>query len=533
MNGPVSWYRCLHFVGVVALLTVVEGDAGDFRVLPFLQHPTSTAMTLRWFSDGGKAGSVEVDSRRLTSQVVLAEALAFPPWEGARYFADNPPATPFRHSVRIEDLEPGTAYPFRVQQGESTFDGEFTTAPSARSREPVRLVFFADTETEPESTGKHVDWPDPANPGQARTYLLDQTTGLSNNLQVIAARDPDLIGIAGDLVESGGEQRDWDEFWKHMTHVNGTNLAARVPLIAAPGNHEYYEGPRMGAYNQPGSERAISRWLTYFDNPANGEPEAEGRYYRLDYGPVTLISLDVTNGIPQGSTEDTNFFLLGGTESGGGHSPGFAPGSTQWNWLRQQLTESQRRSAFTFVFFHHVPYSVGPHGWPAGLEVPGEDTQSGVPVRALTPLFHEFGVDAVIAGHDEMWERSALQGEQTMQNGKRRPHTLYVFDVGIAGDGLRGPESGLTNPYQQYLVHNDAPEIWRDGVLQSGGKHYGHLEIDILPTDKGWKATLTPVYVFPIVDAEGVLGGFERRVYDDVIELQHVTSASNASKKGP
>ena len=32
--------------------------------------------------------------------------------------------------------------------------------------------------------------------------------GYGENLAVIAARRPDFIAIAGDLVESGGEQRD-------------------------------------------------------------------------------------------------------------------------------------------------------------------------------------------------------------------------------------------------------------------------------------------------------------------------------------
>jgi len=107
-----------------------------------------------------------------------------------------------------------------------------------------------------------------------------------------------------------------------------------------------------------------------------------------------------------------------------------------------------------------------------------------------------------------------------------------VLDVGIAGDGLREPEPGLTNPHQQYLVHTDVPEVWLDGVLMSGGKHYGHLEIDVLPTEAGWQAILKPVHVFPFVDAQGNLQGFERRLYDDIIALGHVATAINESKTG-
>lgn len=279
----------------------------------------------------------------------------------------------------------------------------------------------------------------------------------------------------------------------------------------------------MGSYNQPGSERASRRFRTYFGSYDNGGDEIDqGRYYAVQYGPVTLIAIDVTNGPPNGSELDTNFMLLGHGEPGGGGSPGFVPDSRQYEWLEGQLAEAQQHSAFTFVFFHHVPYSVGPHGWPAGdpSTSDGVDSQSGVPVRSLTPLFMRYGVDALIAGHDEIWERSEIEGRQLLADGTERPHRLQVFDVGIAGDGLRAPEPGLTNPYQKFLVHSDVPEVWVDGILQSGGKHYGHLEVDVLRTAAGgWQAVMKPVYAFPLLDSQGVLQSVERRLYDDIVTL--------------
>ncbi len=152
------------------------------------------------------------------------------------------------------------------------------------------------------------------------------------------------------------------------------------------------------------------------------------------------------------------------------------------------------------------------------------DEQSGVPVRRLTPLFMQYGVDALIAGHDEMWERSSLTGTEVLADGSERSHTLHVLDVGIAGDGLRGPQAGLSNPHQRFLAHTDAPEQWQNGVLVAGGKHYGHLEIDVLPTGAGaWQAVLKPVHVFPLLDGANALLGVERRLYDDVITLSTMT----------
>lgn len=543
---PPSTCRCL--LGAVLLLALASASspvrAGGFRVRPYLQSPAADGVTIAWLSDEAEAGTValyETDGTApravLASTPKAAAALAYPAWEADQFFGGNPPGMPYSHRVRLTGLRPRSTYRYTVAQGAETSTSTFATAPAPGSG-PVRIAFFADCETEPESTGARVAWADPADPGSSRLYLLDQTQGLAHNLEVILERQPDLLVLSGDLVESGGEQRDWDEFWRQFTDVGGVDLAGRIPLLAAPGNHEYYEGPSMGRYDQPGSERAIGRFLSYFDVPGNGatDPGSRGRYFRLDYGPVTLIALDVTNGTPHRSAGDTNYFLLGVGDGGGGQSPGFAPGSEQYAWLEAQLADARQRSPFTFVLFHHVPYSVGPHGWPAG-DGDGQDTQSGTPVRALTPLFMRYGVDAVIAGHDEIWERSAIPGQSLGVDGVSRPHTLQVYDVGIAGDGLRGPEVGVSNPYQAFLAHDDAPEVWRDGVLVSGGKHYGHLEVDVLETrEAGWQAVLKPVHVFPLFDAAGTYLGYERRLYDDVVTLTrggHTTAVGNADTVAP
>jgi hypothetical protein len=175
-------------------------------------------------------------------------------------------------------------------------------------------------------------------------------------------------------------------------------------------------------------------------------------------------------------------------------------------WLEQQLADARATSRFTFVQFHHIPYSVGPHGFEPGTAA-GHDAQSGVPMRALLALFDEYGVDAVFCGHDEMVEHSVVDG-------------IHFFDTGSAGDGIRGPSAGITNPNQVFLAHVDAPEVWNGAQLVSGGKHYSHLEVNVVEGDHGeFEATIEPVYVFPLMDASGVVYGHERRVYDDVTVL--------------
>jgi 3',5'-cyclic AMP phosphodiesterase CpdA len=498
----------------------------DFRVFPYLQNPTQDTIVIIWFSEANIPGLITYAKNNepaitVASTPALADALAYSNWERDTFFGGQAPAPPYRHQIRLTGLQPGTTYTYTVEQGTSSFSSSFKTTPESNSS--IHFIVYADCETEPESTGQPVSWSDPTGRDPNRLYLLDQTLGYANNLAVMRSRHPDLIIIAGDLVESGGEQRDWDEFWRHITHADGEqSLAGRVPLLPAPGNHEYYEGPFLDGYNQPGSERAIDKFRTYFDLPTNGspDPEQERRYYHIDYGPVTLIALDVANDSPHRSDRDTNFHLLGEEDPGGGHAPAFGPGSRQYAWLEEQLQEAQARSRFTFVTFHHVPYSVGPHGWPPG-EGEGFDDQSGVPVRALTSLFMRYGVDAVFAGHDEMWERSEITGQEIGPDRLARDHAIHFYDVGIGGDGLRGPQEGLENPFQKFLVHKDVPEVWVGNRLIDGGKHYGHLEVEVMPlSDDRWQAVLTPVYIFPLFDTDGATYlGYERRVYRDVVTL--------------
>jgi hypothetical protein len=79
---------------------------------------------------------------------------------------------------------------------------------------------------------------------------------------------------------------------------------------------------------------------------------------------------------------------------------------------------------------------------------------------------------------------------------------IHFYDIGMGGDGLRGPGSGLdsanpsiqTNPYQKFTAHLNAQEVWNGPQLVSGGKHYGHMEVNVtFDAVAGiWNATARP-----------------------------------------
>lgn len=514
---------------LLAMVCITPASA-EFRVKPYLLRPEPNAVTVVWFSNENQPGTLTVESdgqlREYRSKPVVAESLTYHPDEEGKLPLGTPTHAPFKHTIRVTDLNSSAHAIYVVQQDHEVFQA--TLAPEPPNDAPVRFIVFADCETEPESTGKHTNWPEPDG-DMDRKYPADQTEGFRQNLKIIQQRKPDFLAFAGDLVESGGEQRDWDEFWRHLNGDYGSN-AGSTPIVAAPGNHDGFGGPRdFGGFGVDGHRRADAKFRTYFQTQPDDHNPPQG-YHRLEYGPITLISIDSTNGLPDDSQHDTNWHLTARD-----HYHDFNPGSEQFRWLEKQLADAQKHSRFTFVQFHHVPYSVGPHGFPAGDagHAHGEDNQSGVPMQALTDLFVRTGVDAVFAGHDEMYEHSIIKGGHETLPGDEantRPHDLHVYDVGIAGDGLRGPffgpggrhESDTGNPHQVFLAHHDAPEVWDGKRLISGGKHYGHLEVNVTQsTDGTWQATLTPVYIFPLMDEEGTITGWERRVYDDEITLTH------------
>lgn len=498
-------------VWVVFSTSVVSAEA--FRVLPYLQNPAPNAMSVHWLSNQNEPGTLtlESDGRTWNSQPVKATTLRYneiSPEPGGPH-----PDVPYLHQVRVTGLQPGGDYKYSVTQGGETRTGMIHT-PSCD--QTVRLILYSDSETEPESsTTPPVAWPAPTGsqrPPGMTNYFVNQTIGYQENCKLIESRHPHLLLVTGDLVETGGEQRDWDEFWKHNAGEYGS-LASSIPILAALGNHENYAGPG-GGYTAEGANFATDKFLTYFESPDNGavNPKHRGRYSRIDYGPITIVTVDSSDGSPHKSTHDTNHYL------DGSNAPDFNPGSEQYQWLERQLADAQTKSRFTFVQFHHTMYGSGPHSVP--FDHPDFSSQSGIALRVLQPLLFRYGVDAVFSGHDELLERSATEGVEVRPDGTQRPHQIHFYDVGHGGDGLRGPAKAFDNPCRQFLVHDDVPEVWNGKQLVSGGKHYGHLEVDIGPNSAGvWQSKLTFVHVFPRNDENGVVQGWERREYPDVVTI--------------
>lgn len=553
----------------LAVALAASAASAQFRVNPYLQQPSSDGTYFTWFSSSNAAGAIEITGPGLSAPLSftttpdLRSETAYTATELAQNINGRGPGfyaiagDNYKHTVDVRGLQAGQTYNYTVTQGTATFARTFRTAPTRETFTNVRFVALSDSETQPQGDTARQSWPVGAlaagslpRPTGLSSYVMTETDGYNANLRIIESRDPDFIAMPGDLVQGGGYQFGWDQFFRHNAGEFGSPLSER-PILPAYGNWENFANPN-GGYGSPADRtpvvRSRHRYKTYFDMPSNGTPEHQDNYYRVDYGPVTILTLDSSNGEPDQTpgagalNTDTQSNFTAAQYAAAAASLGltndlsdFNPGSAQHAWARAQLEDARARGQVVFVQFHHVPYSSGTHAFE--MTHPQTSGQGGNPMRQYTPLFEQFGVAAVFSGHSEMFERSFVDGDGDGVG-------VHFYDLGVAGDGLRGGTVdsvtgvyGGNNPFSRWTADLDEPELWQEVTvgadtfvtLVDGGRHYGHLEVNVERlasegADVFARITLTPVYSFPILDAAMNVTGTERRVYGDEIVL-YVDSA--------
>ncbi|MFQ3587971.1 MAG: metallophosphoesterase [Fimbriimonadaceae bacterium] len=495
---------------------VVMAEMADFRVFPYLVQPSSDGVRITWFSHRPTPGRLTVTAegfrREYRTVPTLRPELDYSDLEESerKDFPDMHPGPNWKHTVWVRELPADTSVAYTVVQGGSTFQSEFRTAPPRRLNRLLRVIAFADSETDPEGRTTFRRWVPGAQhpestgrPADIPNYLLTETAGFRENLRIIGSRRPDLLLIAGDIVQGGGYQRAWDEFFFHTAGPWDTILS-RIPLVPAIGNWECF-GARNGGYEPAAVYASRQKYRTYFDAASNGWAQYQNVFHRVDWGPLTILTLDSSNGLPDNTDADTNRNIDSNAYPGT-DLPDISPGSRQWRWTEAQLADARTKGQIVFVQFHHIPYSSGGHSLPLTAE--GSSGQAGLPMRAYHPMFLRYGVTAVLCGHNESFEISEVDG------------LLYV-DAGVAGDGLGIPVDDVdprrANPWRRWVAHRDEAELWAGRRLVSGGKHYGHLEIDLTPTPDGRiEVTFTPVHAFPVTNDDGRVVAVERRAVDRV-----------------
>jgi len=184
--------------------------------------------------------------------------------------------------------------------------------------------------------------------------------------------------IAGDLVNTGLHRDDWDQLFNYA----GKTIS-RKPLMAVPGNHDSQDG--LGAW----------MYENMFSFPENGPKGLNpGRTYSFTYQNALYLMLDAT-----------------------------LPKEPQTAWMHQVLQGNT--ADWVFVVTHFPPYNA----------VEPYDNL----IKEWVPVFDEYGVDMVMAGHYHYYMRS-----KPLVNSKVSPDpsvgTRYVISIGTKGKNKDAPK---------------------------------------------------------------------------------------------
>ncbi len=200
-----------------------------FKKGPYLQSVTGDSAIVMWETERSDMGRVIVHSPTSPDIVVVEDR-------------------PVRmHEVRVQGLQPGRRYTYRVESAGIVERGELSTAP--RAGEAFSFVVFGDTRS---NAGAH-----------------------RNVVERVRREVPDFILATGDMVNEGTNEKDWQIFFEVERDLLRDN-----PLYPAIGNHD----------REPRPARTAENYRKYFAVP-DDSPDPE-RYYAFTYGNSRFLMLD-------------------------------------------------------------------------------------------------------------------------------------------------------------------------------------------------------------------------------------------------
>jgi 3',5'-cyclic AMP phosphodiesterase CpdA len=277
--------------------------------------------------------------------------------------------TVFHYLAQFEGLKPATRYVYRVGDGK-TWSEWFAFVTASRNPAPFRFIYLGDAQN-----GLNDTWP--------RTVRAAYAS----------APDARLLVHAGDLVGEGYDDRLLGQW------VAGFGfIAATVPSLPAPGNHDEHRAPSSSDASKAMEVPAV--WRAHFALPANGPklPGLEGQNYSLDYQGVRFIAVDANPFANDAYVETARANVQ----------------QTILAWLDTLLAHNPNR--WTIVVQHQPLYSIA-----KGRDYPEMRA-------ALGGLYDRYHVDLVLQGHDHAYARThKVNGGRVVRSDE--PGTIYTISV--------------------------------------------------------------------------------------------------------
>jgi len=260
------------------------------------------------------------------------------------------------HTATFNGLQPGTHYLYRVGHDEDASEW-FACRTAPAEPEPFCFLYLGDVQNDIRPM-----WP----------RVLRRAFA--------AAPDAAFQLYAGDLINRAQRDEEWGEWFDA-----GGGLHACVPVIATPGNHEYFSEKTEDGKSV---KRLGPHWRAHFAFPENGPPGLEETVYWIDCQNLRIVSLNTNERQAE-----------------------------QAAWLETAL--SGRRPTWTVATFHHPIFALA------------RDRDSSALRELLQPVLERHGVDLVLTGHDHVYGRTELMMPSGGVVGEgASPGTVYVVSVG-------------------------------------------------------------------------------------------------------
>lgn len=250
-----------------------------------------------------------------------------------------------------------------------------------------------------------------------------------------------LVVQSGDAVYSGASGERWSVFNPIIEKIT---RGAGLPYFFAVGNHDV-----TGVPGDPVRALGLHYTLTAMSKliPPEGSPRRLSGYptYAIGYGNAFFIAIDSN----------------------------IASDEIQLAWVTGQLEHLDRtRYRHVIAFFHHPPFSSGPHGGASTLEPPT------VAIRDLyMPLFRRHHVRMTIAGHDHLYDHWV---ERYVDNGV----THRMDDVLTGGGGAPIYVYAGEPDLQAYLAAGAAQRVGVEHLVKPGATntdnphHFVVIQVD-------------------------------------------------------
>ena len=324
---------------VLAQSAVAEPPRAETQCGPWVVGVTDTEMTVVWTSTERCMGWVEIAPDDGTSFYAKERSRYDEDFMGRHVVSDV-------HHIRIDGLQPGTTYRYRIYQ-QGVDDSGHTPIPSG-------YISASNVYTQKPYAVRTMD----ASKPECRFAMINDIHGRDSMMvalsKSIKGDELDFVVFNGDMVSFMGSTEDIEEgFMRRATELFATD----VPIVYVRGNHET-RGP------------GFSEYLNLFPTPT-GTP-----YFMFRQGPAAFLVLDSGEDKPDSDIE------YGGTAAYDAYREKMA------EWLTATVESEEFRTAPVKIVLLHIPFEKG-EGWYGNNELK----------RLLLPVLNKAGVDVMLSGH--------------------------------------------------------------------------------------------------------------------------------------